>query len=94
MRVEGQGSDGIYMCAAFKPPPSIFCAAEAEEATVLAAGRAAASRRIRGKDEGFNGSGAGRDNMTAVKEWAVDSVLLDCEGEGCLSDWPTVCSNA
>jgi hypothetical protein len=70
------------MCAAFKPPPrNIFWAAEAEEAPVLGTGEAAASRRMRGKDEGFNGGGAERDNMTAVKEWPFDNVLLDYEGD-------------
>ena len=56
---------GIYMCAAFKPPLSIFWAAVAP---VLATGEAAASRRMRGKDEGFNCGGAERDNMTAVRK--------------------------
>ena len=84
------------MCAALKPPLSIFWA---DEAPVLATGEAAASRRMRGKDEGFNCGGAERDNMTAVygsKEWPVDNVLLDYEGEGLLNqlNWPTFRSNA
>ncbi len=47
----------------------------------MGTGEAAASRRMRGKDEGFNGGGAERDNMTAVKEWPFDNVLLDYEGD-------------